>query len=366
MHPTSFPRHSTRALNLSDGGSGTDTGAVVFVSDSAATALERIRRSPPVMSVVPRPRNRFEFRFDTLFLRNRSDRLEAPDRWWEALPALAVTLLHLSLSKQDDDACRQRALEAIQCGADPCEKDPSYGRTVLHWACLLARPALVDFLLQQGVLAQLEQPDVLGHCPLELALQNSIGAAEVALVLLKAGASLEALPLRGSELLYLPDLDVALTRRVLAAGVPVDGPSVDRPEGRPSLGAGTPLISACRHGLWAVAFELLDTGADARRRGLHGESVLHHPHLPAWLADQLILRGAPVDAPDELGVTPLMLACAERNVPLARCLIDAGARIDLVPQPDWRALVAVAVGGTDRLDQAPRYPRARAVAGSDE
>lgn len=363
MHRTSFPQHSVRTLDLSDDGTG--TRPVVFVSDSAATALERIRRSPPVMSVVPRPRQRLEFRFDTLFLHNRSDRLESPNQWWEALPALAVTLLHLSLSQQDDEACTQHALEAVQRGADPFEKDLSYGRTVLHWACLLARPALVDFLLQQGAVAQLEQRDVFGHSPLELALQNPAGAADVAMLMLKAGASLDALPLRGSELLYLPDLDVALARRLLAAGVPVDGPSAGPVEGSASPRVGTPLISACRHGLWAVAFELLDSGADAGRRGLHGESVLHHPHLPAWLADQLILRGAPVDAPDELGVTPLMLACAERNVPLARCLIDAGARIDLVPQDDWRRLVAAASGSTDRVAEAPRYPRPRPSAGGD-
>jgi hypothetical protein len=38
--------------------------------------------------------------------------------------------------------------------------------------------------------------------------------------------------------------------------------------------------------------------------------------------------GAPLDAPDALGFTPLMIACREGNARIARLLIDRGARLD--------------------------------------
>lgn len=67
-------------------------------------------------------------------------------------------------------------------------------------------------------------------------------------------------------------------------------------------------------------------------------SPLHYPEIPVWLAAQLQQRGADLNARDLLGETPLMLACAAGNVPLARWLIDAGASTDAVSDEGLRAI----------------------------
>ena len=281
--------------------------------------------------------SRVDLSFEMLFLHNLRDRPESPYAWMSALPPLARRLHQLSLSAQEDAACCRRALQAIRSGEELSATDPCYGRTVLHWACLLARPALIELLLQCGAAAQLDCIDALGHSPLACVQASRIepGASEAVELLLCAGASLTTLPHGGAELMYLDDLSVALVRRLLAAGVPVDGNGIaDRDGSRTE----TPLIAACRHGLWPVALVLIEAGADIHALGQLGRSALHHPDMPVWLAERLLSSGAAADLADELGATPLMMACAERNLPLARCLLDAGASTDLVSEADLRAL----------------------------
>ncbi len=291
------------------------------------------QQASPVMLVRPLRDNPLEFSFGSLFVDNRSDRIESPRAWLSALPPLAAILHRLSLSAVSDVVCSERALQAILGGADTCAMDQRYGRTVLHWACLLARPVLVELLLQHGAAGHLNEPDAQGRSPLDCAqaLRVESGAAAVVSLLLAAGASLDTLARRGVELLYLSDLDVVLAQRLLGAGVPVDGDDHAEHDG-------TPLIAACRHGLWPVASALLEAGADIRRRGLLRTSVLHHPDMPIWLAEQLLRRGADVNATDLLDTTPLMLACEEDHVPLARWLMDAGAATDGLSDEDLRII----------------------------
>ncbi len=295
----------------------------------APAPLADLQQSP---AIVRRQLTRFhvELSFDTLFA-GHGDRLETPREWMKWLPPLALTLQQLSLADVADDSRLERASQAIRDGADACATDLRYGRTVLHWACLLAHPSLVGLLLRQGVAGQLEQPDAQGRTPLGCvqSLRVEPGAAEVVRLLLSAGASPAALPNGGAELLYLPDLDVALAQQLLLAGVPVDG---DRRRDS------TPLLTACANGSWTVAAVLLDAGARLQSGGPLRMSALHFPEMPVWLAEQLRRRGADVNARDLVGETPLILACSAGNVPLARWLIDAGAHADVASDEGLRAI----------------------------
>lgn len=319
--PPSFPPSSPASVS-------TPTTAAQH-SVSAPTVDPQ--QEPAVLSYRLPLRFRVEFSFDTLF-DGKGDRLETVGEWLKWLPPLAATLQQLSLADIPDEARHDRALQAIRADADVCASDPRYGRTVLHWACLLAQPSLVGLLLQHGAGgASLDQPDAQGRSPLGCvaSLRIAPGSAEVVGLLLSAGASPTALPNRGAELLYLADLDAALTQRLLRAGVPVDGDA---------RLASTPLLAACSHELWAVAAVLLDAGAQLRPGGPLRMSALHHADMPVWLAEQLHRRGADVNARNLLAETPLMLACAAGNVPLARWLIDAGASTDAVCDEGLRAI----------------------------
>lgn len=289
----------------------------------AKTPAPEPRQARPTLSIRQRAHDEFEFSFTTLFLDQESDRIECAREWLKWLPSLAAKLLQLSLANISDDMRRDRALLAIRTSADPCAADLRYGRPILHWACLLARPDLVELLLQNGAIAQLNQPDGQGHSPLDCtqALRTDLCAASVVRVLLAAGASLDTLPKGGVELLYLADLDEPLAKHVLQLGVPADGGDACEV---------TPLATACDRGLWDVASVLLDYGADIRRRGPNDTTALHHGSMPVWLAEQLYLRGANVNACDLTSTTPLMLACQEGNIPLVRWLIDRNARLDAV------------------------------------
>ncbi len=311
----------------------------VTADSPAGAASLSPAEGPPVITARTSAVPTGEFSFAALFLYSDADRPERKSDWLTCLPPLAAMLYQLSLADIDNDARSDLALQAIQQCKDLCAADERYGRTALHWACLLAHPDLVDLLLQHGMAAQVNQPDALGHSPLDCvqALRAEPGAARVADTLLSGGALLATLPQGGAELLYLPDLSVPLAKRLLSLGVAVDGGSV--------YGT-TPLMTACSRSLWGVASVLLEFGADVLRPGPFGSSLLHYGSLPVWLAEQLYRRGADPNARDLTGDTPLMLACAEDNQPLVRWLVAKGARQDEVADDGQRAIDFVPPSGS--------------------
>jgi ankyrin repeat protein len=167
--------------------------------------------------------------------------------------------------------------------------------------------------------------------------------------------TLETLPYKGAELLYRKDLPVAVVRKLLHAGVNVDGGGAFE---------STPLVAGCGCVHWGTASVLLEFHADVHRRGAFGMSVLHNPRLPVWLAEQFRRRGADVNARDMLGETPLMLACAQGNLPLVRWLVSQGARpddvaTDLRTMADYAAIGGPAV--TNWLVRHGQLGRSRAA-----
>ena len=87
------------------------------------------------------------------------------------------------------------------------------------------------------------------------------------------------------------------------------------------------LIEALRHNNTAAVPDLLKQHADANATQGDGATALHWAvHLDDLnTADLLIRAGAHVNVANDLGVTPLYLACTNRNAAMVRKLLDAQA-----------------------------------------
>ncbi len=261
-----------------------------------------------------------------IHMARRSDRLEREASWEAAMPPLANALVRLSFKPSSvRDVVLAEAASLLTAGHDVCDTDPAYGRSVLHWVCLLGDAAIVDFVLASGGSRCVNDRDACGYLPLSLVCQlrslperrNSLpDASGIAAILIRHGARLGELPSKGGELLFLPDLTPSLAATVVAAGINIDSPAP---------GLGTPLSAACLRGNWTLAEWLLDAGASARARGRFRTSLLHHSAMPEWLAKLVLARGANPNARDITGQTPLMSACEADNLPLVRLLLQHGA-----------------------------------------
>ncbi len=276
--------------------------------------------------------------FLILFDEHGSDRPECLTAWLACLPPLAREMRRLTVAGLGVDTMLAEARRALTApDADVAAIDPHYGRSVLHWAGMLAHPSLVSLLLQHGAEVHVNHVDHHGYSALGCvhAFRSMAGGGDVIDALLTAGASLDTLAHEGAELLYRKDLPVPLVERLLRFGADVDGGGAFET---------TPLLGGCGSVDWGAASLLLDFHADIHRRGAFGMSVLHNPHIPVWLAEQFYRRGADVNARDMQGDTPLMMARAQGNAPLARWLVSKGAGADHVPDPLRSALDEAAQG----------------------
>ncbi|MDH2392487.1 ankyrin repeat domain-containing protein [Streptomyces sp. HNM0663] len=108
------------------------------------------------------------------------------------------------------------------------------------------------------------------------------------------------------------------------------------------------LLVALRSGQAAVALALLQAGADAKaRRATGGQSAL------GWAAffgctdvvEDLLRRGAPVNAVDQYGQPPLSNAAANGHAETVRALLRAGAD----PLAQWNSAPVVLADGTETV-----------------
>ena len=167
------------------------------------------------------------------------------------------------------------------------------------------------------------------------------GDIERALALVEAGADPATTPLSGDRdqrpVLTLAALmpDTRLLRALIAKGADVNR----------ATGGLTPLLAATRdslHGRAEAVMTLLANGAnplatDAEgRTALHGAVLCEEPMVAAMLLD----ANAPINALDQSGASPLTAACRAANWPLAKFLLERGAKT--APAQGEPALVAAA------------------------
>ena len=167
------------------------------------------------------------------------------------------------------------------------------------------------------------------------------GDIERALALVEAGADPATTPLSGDRdqrpVLTLAALmpDTRLLRALIAKGADVNR----------ATGGLTPLLAATRdslHGRAEAVMTLLANGAnplatDAEgRTALHGAVLCEEPMVAAMLLD----ADAPINALDKTGASPLTVACRAANWPLAKFLLERGAKP--APANGEPALVAAA------------------------
>ena len=106
-----------------------------------------------------------------------------------------------------------------------------------------------------------------------------------------------------------------------------------------------------RDDLWAMF--LLSEGADPNLSARNGDTPLIAAARVGFVdaAEQLLARRVKVDAANRMGETPLIVAVQQRQAPMVRLLLDAGA------DPDRTDSAA----GYSALDYAKRDTRARDI-----
>jgi ankyrin repeat protein len=167
------------------------------------------------------------------------------------------------------------------------------------------------------------------------------GDIERALALVEAGADPDTAPDADDRdqrpVLMLAALlpDTHLLRALIAKGADVNRAS----------GGLTPLLAATRdswHGRAEAVLTLLANGASALATDGDGNTPLHGGVLSgdAGVAAMLLDASAPINALNKAGVSPLSAACRAANWPLAKFLLDRGAKA--TPADGEPALVAAA------------------------
>ena len=116
----------------------------------------------------------------------------------------------------------------------------------------------------------------------------------------------------------------------------------------------TPLMAAVENQFLDAVTFLIDQGADVNLQDSSGLTVLHYATevsidpSSCLIVKQLINRGANINAvTNDDKLTPLMLACKNKNVSVVNCLLQNGANVVLTSDNGWTALHFVVDGFND-------------------
>lgn len=238
-----------------------------------------------------------------------------------------VSVLHLLLTLP---LPRPDLLDFLIARGAPLEARDRRGRTPLHCAVQSRRIEAVSVLLHAG--ADPNVTDRLGRAPMDLLSEPAAPDDEMhprIRALLRTSGARPALARQpgGSEArslleaLWL-DADAAggLSTELRLVGLIEQG-ALDPTAGLPTLDGAPPLHAAAEAGLVRAVEALLAAGHDATWRDRRGASAVHRAaaHGRLEVLTRLLDTDAPVDLPDDIGVTPLMAAAASGD---ARCVAE--------------------------------------------
>lgn len=215
----------------------------------------------------------------------------------------------------------------IDKGANVNIPGQEYGRTALHIACERDWLSVVNKLIENG--ANLNETDNRGYTALHIAAVNN--RLDIFRLLIDKGIDVRSTTTERTALHFASRHKLSDMHRILVAkGAPIN--ALDE-RGR------TPLYWAIKNGHIDVAMFLLSNHAEASATTLEPrENKTPFDRTPLHLACQkelsldlikaLVANGAPLNTMDSEGHTPLSWAVANKNVSLARCLIQLGASAD--------------------------------------
>jgi ankyrin repeat protein len=260
--------------------------------------------------------------------------------------AVAYAGLPASASEEADetDERRQQPVLVARCAlqSDPAEQDGGindpivqltllmekaerlslskrqHGRSSLHWACIKGDAGIIRLLCAVSTNQEINLRDLDGKTALYYLLKAHFvsGRAPLVTMLLERGADLSLLPDRGASLAHAPYMTTELAFLLAQRGMDFNSKS---------RFAETPLMIACDKADISLVKFLLAHHANPATTGTMGRTALHNGHLPMQIARCLIGAKAAVDATNDLGETPLMLACEAGNLPLIVLLLIYGA-----------------------------------------
>jgi ankyrin repeat protein len=247
--------------------------------------------------------------------------------------------LHLFSAIRAGDAAGVRAALAGGSSVGGCD---AHGHTPLRAAIVGGDVGIVRLILEAG--ADPNRPEVTGELPLTLAarldapvlqrLDQRGGVVEAGryapllVVLVQHGADLRAAGPEAARYAVLnASLDTLHTLDQLGLGWAAPDPHADQPDVPLSASL---LALAIHQGAAADIVRFLCQRQGSGVRGATGAALVRRwaerpGELDHAVLEVLLEAGAPAEGPDEVGVTPLMLAAARGSAPAVARLLSAGA-----------------------------------------
>lgn len=259
-------------------------------------------------------------------------------------------------ARNGDEAAVARFLS--NCG-NPNASDR--GLSLLHLACRSASEGCVRLLLEAG--ADVHAFDDQGMSPI-FSATGVAKSVEIVKMLVDRGSSLGEVCEDGTTTPLFAVFNsrmaneqevVFLDRLVDALGV--EALHLDTFAGEEDEESVTLFLKACEMGRCDVALRLIELGCDTRAVcGVRGRNALHLAiGQPEYISDEkrmvspdfvraLVAAGVDVDGVDEVGVTPLQIACDMGNAGAVQTLLECWADFEM-ETPHGRAIdVAFAAG----------------------